>query len=195
MAGVVCVTCTFTEVDFVTDVVAAGFVAVWVSAVPLADLVLLVSSPAALETAPVAAFAALDAALLADPDPQPLSSAVAIPSASAATTIGRRAVNLTVVSPLIAVRVDLGCMVLGVVTHSCFLLLSASPHSSVTTDEADTRGAMVPPSRFVSILPTAPMARTLTSGQPQKQDFRPTSHTRRSSRCRTQGPGNFRGSG
>ena len=149
-----------------TDVVAAGCVVVWVSAVLLADWVLLVSSPAALETAPVAAFAALDAALLADPDPQPLSSAVAIPSASAATTIGRRAVNLTVVSPLIAVRVDLGCMVLGVVTHSCFLLLSASPHSSVTTDEADTRGAMVPPSRFVSILPTAPMARTLTSGQP-----------------------------
>jgi len=36
-AGVVCVTCAFTEVDFVTDVVAAGFVTVWVSAVALAD--------------------------------------------------------------------------------------------------------------------------------------------------------------
>jgi len=123
-AGVVCVTCAVTDVDFVTDVVAAGFVAVWVSAVALGDWVLLVSSPVAPETAPDAAFAALDAALLADPDPQPLSSAVAMPSASAATTIGRRAVNLTVFSPLIAARVHNGYVAFGVVTHSCFLLLS-----------------------------------------------------------------------
>jgi hypothetical protein len=140
-AGVVCVICAVAEVDFVTDVVAAGFVAVWVSVVPLADWVLLVSSPVALETAPDAAFAALDAALLADPDPQPLSSAVAMPSASAATTIGRRAVNLTVVSPLIAARVRNGYMAFGVVTHSCFLLLSASSYSSVAADEAETRDA------------------------------------------------------
>jgi len=128
VAGVVCVTCALTEVDFVTDVVAAGFVVVWVSVVLLADWVLLVSSLVALETAPVAAFAALDAALLADPDPQPLSSAVAMPSASAATTIGRRAVNLTVVSPLIAARFHNGYVVFGVVTQSCLLLLSASSY-------------------------------------------------------------------
>jgi hypothetical protein len=68
-AGVVCVTCAVTEIDFVTDVVAAGFVAVWVSAVPLADCVLLVIPRSDLNR-PVAAFAALDAALLADPDPR-----------------------------------------------------------------------------------------------------------------------------
>jgi len=144
-AGVVCVTCAVTDVDFVTDVVAAGFVAVRVSAVPLADWVLLVSSPVTLETAPDAAFAALDAALLADPDPQPLSSALATPSASAATTIGRRAVNLTVVSPLIAAHVHNGYMAFGVVIHSCLLLLSASSYRSVATDEADTRGRDGPP--------------------------------------------------
>jgi hypothetical protein len=83
--------------------VTAGFVPVCVFAGPLADWVLLVGSPVALETAPVAAFAALDATLLTDPDPQPLSSAVAIPSASAATTIGTWTVNLTIVRPLAAV--------------------------------------------------------------------------------------------
>jgi hypothetical protein len=121
VAGVVFVTCAFTVVDFVIDVVAAGFVAVCAGAVPLADWVLLVSSPVALETAPVAAFAALDAALLADPDPQPLTSAVATPSASATTTIGTRAVNLTIVSPLIMARVENGYAALGVVAHSCSL--------------------------------------------------------------------------
>jgi len=140
-AGVVCVTCAVTEVDFVTDVVAAGFVAVWVSAVALADWVLLVSSPVALETAPFAAFAALDAALLADPDPHPLSSAVAMPSASAATTIGRRAVNLTVVSPLIAARVP---QRLDGGRRRDLLMLSPSVRqlfSSVATDETETRDA------------------------------------------------------
>ncbi len=122
--GVVCVTCALTEVDFVIDVVAAGFV-------PLADWVLLANWPVAVETAPVAAFAALDAALLADPDPQPLSSAVAMPSASAATTIGMRAGNLATVNPSIVARVHTGpctsvwrwrCyLMFGVVAHSCSL--------------------------------------------------------------------------
>lgn len=102
--GAVCVTCAFTDVEFVTDAVTAGFVPVCVPAVPLADWVF-VSSPVALETAPVAAFAALDAALLADPDPQPLTSAVAMPSASKVTTSGRRAANLTTVTPFTAARV------------------------------------------------------------------------------------------
>jgi len=114
VAPVACVTCALTEVEFVTDVVAAGFVTVCVSAVPLADWVLLVCSPVALETAPVAAFAALDAALLADPDPHPLRSAVARPSASAATTIGIWAVDLTIVRPLVVARVRTGYTVFGI---------------------------------------------------------------------------------
>ena len=120
VAAVVCVTCAVTEVEFVIDV-AAGFVAVCASAVPLADWVLLVSSPVALETAPVAAFAALDAALRADPDPQPLSSAAATLSARAATTIGTRTVNLTIVRPLAAVEPPSGYAAFGVVPHSRYL--------------------------------------------------------------------------
>ena len=96
--GVVCVTCALTDVEFVIDVVTAGFVPVCPSAVPVADWVLLVRSPVALETAPATAFAAL----LAEPDPQPLTPAVAMPSASTGTTIGRRAVTLTTVAPFIA---------------------------------------------------------------------------------------------
>jgi len=121
VAAVVCVSCALTEVEFVIDVVADGFVTVCVTAVPLADWVLLFSSPVALETAPVAAFAALDAALLADPDPHPLSSAVTRPSASVATTIDTRTVNLTIVRPRAVARVRAGYTASGVAAHSSCL--------------------------------------------------------------------------
>jgi hypothetical protein len=81
-----------TEVELVIDVVEPGFVAVLVTVCVPAGAVTVwlfpVTAAAALETARVACFAALDAALLADPDPQPLSSAAARPSTRATTMTG-----------------------------------------------------------------------------------------------------------
>ena len=102
----VCVACTLTDVEFVTDAVAAGCAAVFVtvcvcagvvtvwaevlvSFVAVSDLIEpvgVLTWAAALETALVAPCAALETVALVDPDPHALSGAVAIPSASAPRT-------------------------------------------------------------------------------------------------------------
>ena len=80
------------------DVFAAGCVAVLVTvcapAVLLTDEDLAPAPVVALEIAPFASLAALDAALVAEPDPQPARTVVAPPSASAAKTSDMRTVDV-----------------------------------------------------------------------------------------------------
>jgi hypothetical protein len=106
VGGVVCVAWTLTVADLAIDAVPGGaaavlvvvlvsavLVSVWVTVRPGAVAV----EPPVLETVALAStslacWAALAAAVLAAPDPQP-PSAPAMPSASAARTSGRRAVD------------------------------------------------------------------------------------------------------
>lgn len=94
------------------DVVDAGWVAVWVAVsvavlvtvlevtLPVDEEELVAAAFVALEIAPCACFAALDAALLAALDPQPLTAAA--PASTSATTItGRRTVDLIVLHLLV----------------------------------------------------------------------------------------------
>jgi hypothetical protein len=84
-------------VELVTDA-PAGFVVVFVTVSVLAGAVCVLVAP---EIAFVASFAAPDTAELACPDPHPLRPAVAIPSASATITSGRRISRACAIAALI----------------------------------------------------------------------------------------------
>ncbi len=91
------------------DVVEAGWVAVLVAVsvtvlevtLPVDEEELVAAAFVALEIAAFACFAALDAAPLAAPDPQPLSALAAPPSTSATTITGRRIVGLILLHLLV----------------------------------------------------------------------------------------------
>jgi hypothetical protein len=88
LVGAAGVACTDTDVDLVIGVAGCVCVLVTVCAVGGAVLVsvLVFPGPVMLETALLASLTALEATLLADPDPQALSSAVTPPSASIPST-------------------------------------------------------------------------------------------------------------
>lgn len=108
VVGLVCVAWTLTDAELLTDIDVVGadadLVTVWVFAGAVAVCVwvwlAVLTCPAALETAWLAFWAALDTAPLVAPDPHPVSGTVAIPSTSAPNTSGIRIVRIIPARPV-----------------------------------------------------------------------------------------------